>query len=75
MDLVVFTGRMPVEEFKHDKPAEYKELVESGKLQDYLVEPYPPVVIKAIKIFAWIALTTGFSIIVWILLSMIFVYK
>jgi cytochrome b subunit of formate dehydrogenase len=75
MDLVVFTGRMPIEEFKHDKPAEYEEIVEKGNLQDYLVEPYPPIVIRAIRIFAWIALSIGFSIIIWIIYAMLFAYR
>jgi len=58
-----------------DKPAEYRELTERGALQDYLVEPYPPIVIRAIRIFAWIALTIGFSIIIWIVIAMLFAYK
>ncbi len=75
MDLVVFTGRMPVEELKRDKPAEYQELVASGELEKYLVEPYPPIVIKAIKVFGWIAVTIGFSVVLWILYAMIFNYR
>ncbi len=75
MDIVIFSGRMPVEEFKLDRPEEYNKLVSSGKLDQYLVEPYPPIVIKAIRIFGWIALSTGFSIIVWIIYAMIFAYK
>ena len=31
MDIVVFTGRMPVDELKRDKPAEYEALVASGQ--------------------------------------------
>ncbi len=75
MDIVIFSGRVPLEEFKIDRPAEYKELVEKGELEKYLVEPYPPIVIKAIKIFGWIALSIGFSIIVWIIYAMIFAYR
>ena len=75
MDIVIFSGRMPVEEFKLDRPEEYSQLVSTGKLDQFLVEPYPPIVIKAIKIFGWIALSTGFSIIVWIIYAMIFAYK
>ena len=33
-------------EFKRDKPAEYEELVAAGKLEENLVEPYQPVVIR-----------------------------
>lgn len=75
MDLVIFTGRVPLEEFKLDRPKEYKELVEKGELEKYLAEPYPDIVIKAIKIFAWTALAIGFSIIIWIIYAMLFAYR
>ena len=75
MDIVIFSGRMPVEELKLDRPEEYSKLVSEGTLNDHLVESYQPIVIKAIKIFGWIALSTGFSIIVWIIYAMIFAYK
>lgn len=75
MDLVVFTGRMPVEELKRDKPSEYEALVKSGELDQYLVEPYPPIVLRAIKIFGWTAVTIGFSIVIWIIYAMLFNYR
>ncbi len=75
MDMVIFTGRMPLEEFKRDKPAEYEALVESGELEKNLVEPYQPIVISAVRTFAWAALAIGFSIVVWIIYAMIFAYQ
>jgi cytochrome b subunit of formate dehydrogenase len=75
MDIVIFSGRMPVEELKIDRPAEYEKLVKENKLNKFLVETYPPIVIRAIKIFGWVALSTGFSIIIWIIYAMIFAYK
>lgn len=75
MDIVIFTGRMPLEEFKLDRPAEYKQLVESGELEKYFVEPYQPIVIRAVKTFGWIALTLGFITVLWIIYAMIFSYK
>ena len=75
MDIVIFTGRIPLEEFKLDRPTEYKELVESGQLEKYLAEPYPEIVIRAIRIFAWTALAIGFSIILWIIYAMLFAYR
>jgi predicted CXXCH cytochrome family protein len=75
MDIVVFTGQMPVEEFKRDKPAEYEKLVASGTLEEHLREPYQPVVIRAVRLFGWAALTTGFLIVVWIIYAMIFAYR
>ncbi len=75
MDIVVFTGRMPVEEFKRDKPAEYEALVASGTLEEHLEEPYQPVVIRAVRAFGWTALTLGFLIVVWIIYAMLFAYR
>ena len=75
MDIVIFSGRVSLEEFKVDRPDEYRQLVESGELEKYLVEPYQPIVIKAIKIFGWIALSLGLSIIIWIIYAMIFAYR
>lgn len=75
MDIVIFSGSMPLEEFKLDRPDEYKKLVESGELEKYIVDPYPPIVIKAIKIFGWTALTIGLSMVLWIIYAMLFVYR
>ena len=75
MDIVIFSGRIPLEEFKLDRPDEYNKLVESGELENYFVEPYQPIVIKAIKVFGWTALTIGLSMVLWIIYAMIFVYR
>jgi cytochrome b subunit of formate dehydrogenase len=75
MDTVVFTGRMPVAEFKRDKPAEYEALVAAGKLEENLVEPYQPVVIRTIRAFAWTALAIGTLIVLWIVYAMVFAYR
>jgi cytochrome b subunit of formate dehydrogenase len=75
MDTVVFTGRMPVAEFKRDKPAEYEALVASGRLEENLVEPYQPVVIRTIRAFAWTALAIGTLIVLWIVYAMLFAYR
>jgi len=75
MDIVIFSGRIPLDEFKLDRPEEYKEMVEKGELEKNLVEQYPPIVIKGIKIFGWTALSIGFSIVIWIIYAMIFVYR
>jgi cytochrome b subunit of formate dehydrogenase len=75
MDIVVFTGRMSLEEFKRDKPLEYEELVRSGKLEEHLGEPYQPIVIRAVRLFGWTALTIGISIVIWIIYAMLFAYQ
>ncbi len=75
MDTVVFTGRMPVAEFKRDKPDEYEALVAAGKLEENLVEPYQPVVIRTIRAFAWTALAVGSFMVLWIVYAMVFAYR
>lgn len=75
MDIVIFTGRMDVDEFKEDKPAEFEKLAANGELEQHLVEPYPPIVLRAVRVFGWTALTIGFSIVVWIIYAMLFAYR
>ena len=75
MDIVVFTGRMDLSELKEDKPAEYEELVASGELEKHLEPAYPPIVLNAIRMFAWAALSVGFCIILWIIYAMVFAYR
>ena len=75
MDLVIFTGHMPLEELKRDKPAEYDALLARGELERYLVDAYPPIVVRSLRAFAWTALALGFSMVVWILYAMLFAYR
>nr|VFK30060.1 MAG: Cytochrome b subunit of formate dehydrogenase [Candidatus Kentron sp. MB] len=38
-DIVMFTGTVPLEEFKHERKTEYDRLVANGELEKYLVDP------------------------------------
>ena len=75
MDTTIFTGHMPLAELKRDKPLEYEALVASGRLPECMEEPQPEIVVRTIRAFAWIALSIGFSIVVWIIYAMLFAYK
>jgi cytochrome b subunit of formate dehydrogenase len=75
MDITVFTGRMPLEELKRDKPREYEALVASGKLEEQMEDAYPPIVTRTIRAFAWAALAAGFSIVLWIIYAVLFAYR
>lgn len=78
MDPVIFTGRMTIEELKHDKPGEYEALVkkygEDG-IEKILVDPIPKEVEKGYKIFGFIALGLGVTLIFLIIYAMIFGYR
>jgi cytochrome b subunit of formate dehydrogenase len=69
MDPVIFTGRVPLEELKRDKPREYEQLVESGELEKQLAEPYPAKVEMAFRVFGFTALLVGLTLIALILYS------
>ncbi len=75
MDPVIFTGRVPVEELKYDKPFEYRELVETGQLEARLVDPMPKETERWFRLFGYTALTIGLTLIVAIIYTMLFGYK
>jgi predicted CXXCH cytochrome family protein len=75
MDPVIFTGGVPLEELKRDKPDEYEELIQSGKLEDRLMDPYPAKLERAFKVFAMLALAVGITLIALIIYSMLFGYR
>lgn len=50
MDMVIFTGRQTEEDLKHRHPEEYRELVESGRLEKLRVEPPP----RWLQNFGWL---------------------
>jgi predicted CXXCH cytochrome family protein len=75
MDTVIFTGRVPIDELKYDKPAEYEKLVASGELEQHLVEPFPRSVEKGFRVFGFIALGVGLCLIGLIVYAMLFGYR
>ena len=75
MDLVIFTGRVPLEEFIEERPREYEALKKSGELENMMADPYPPIVLRTVKVFAWTALSLGFLLIVMIIYAMVFAYR
>ena len=75
MDPVIFTGRVPLEEFKEERPLEYKQMVDNGTLEEHLVDPLPPMVVRTMKIFGSVALTIGLILVVLIIYAEVFGYK
>jgi cytochrome b subunit of formate dehydrogenase len=75
MDTVIFTGRVPLDEFKEDRPRRYKQLVESGKLEKMLVDAPSPQLLRAARIFGFTAFSIGLLIIILTIYSMLFLYQ
>jgi len=75
MDTVIFTGTVPLDEFKIDRPREYEAMLQSGALEGRL-EPAPsPREVKVWKIFGTVALSLGILLILLILYAAIFGYR
>jgi cytochrome b subunit of formate dehydrogenase len=75
MDMVVFTGLAPVEEYKHERPREYAELKRSGELRKRVVRgTISKRRERLIRAFGFTALGLGIILIGLIIYSVLFGY-
>jgi cytochrome b subunit of formate dehydrogenase len=73
MDTVIFTGHVPLDEYKADRPHEYEQLEKSGKLKDVIViKEFSKQKMRWIKIFGFVALFSGIILVALIIYSLIF---
>jgi hypothetical protein len=64
LDIVIFTGAMPLEEFKREYAVEYARLAESGQLQQHLVDaPSRPLTLGA-KVLGFGLVAVGLALLV-----------
>ncbi|MFQ6103473.1 MAG: cytochrome c3 family protein [Candidatus Glassbacteria bacterium] len=75
MDPVIFTGRVPLEELKEDRPREYVHLMRTRTIKKKLTEPPAGWFEKLAKVFGLTCLSIGIFIIILIVYSMIFLYQ
>jgi cytochrome b subunit of formate dehydrogenase len=75
IDTVIFTGGMPLEEFKRDRPREYRELVESGQLEQSLMPEPTAQSSRFWRRLGFTALGLGIVMIGLILYAMLFAYR
>jgi len=76
MDRVIFSGVVPLEEYKKDRSRDYEELVKSGELESRLVKgTISETRKKVITIFGFTALFIGVSLIALIIFSVLFGYN
>jgi predicted CXXCH cytochrome family protein len=72
MDTVIFTGHVPLDEYKADRPREYEELERSGALEDVVViKEISPSWLKFVKTFGFIFLSLGLILVGLIIFSLI----
>ena len=73
MDQVIFHGRVPLEEWKHERPREAELLEKEGRLDEVVItDPPKRWVVITSKILGFVALIIGFSLvglIIWAMLT------
>ena len=72
MDLVIFTGSMPLNRFQEERQDEYKRLKACGELEKRLVPPPDSRTIRRAYIIGTTGLASGLILIVVIILSVLF---
>lgn len=72
MDTVIFTGHVPAEEYKFDRPREYEALEKSRRLKDVLVKKeITKWKLNVVKTFGFIFLGVGVIIVILIIYSLL----
>ncbi|MBI5094566.1 MAG: cytochrome c3 family protein [Candidatus Hydrogenedentes bacterium] len=75
MDMVMFTGRVALDELERERPRYYEELKSSGELEKRTVAEAPKELRFWTAIFGTVALIVGFSLVLFIIWSMVFGYQ
>jgi cytochrome b subunit of formate dehydrogenase len=75
IDTVIFTGGMPLEEFKRDRPREYEQMVANGELEKHLMPAPVPLADKIWRRLGFTALGIGLTLIGLILYAAVFAYR
>jgi cytochrome b subunit of formate dehydrogenase len=68
-DIVMFTGALPLEEFKRDHTLEYRRLVETGELEKYLVDAPSRLMTLSSKILGAFLIIFGLMLLILVLLG------
>jgi thiosulfate reductase cytochrome b subunit len=75
MDPVIFTGSIPLSEFKEERGREYKAAVEAGTLEDLFVPPPSHRLLMAARIFGLSMLTIGLTLVALIVYAVLMLYR
>jgi hypothetical protein len=70
-DIVMFTGAVSLEEFKHEHTEEYNRLVETGEIKKYLVDAPTQPMTKAARALGITLLTFGFTLLVLVVVGFV----
>jgi hypothetical protein len=63
MDTVIFTGRVPLNELRHERPAEYERLRAEGRLEALLVPPPSHALSRRGRVIGTVAVLLGLTMV------------
>ncbi len=69
MDIIMFTGSMPLSEFKEERADEYARLLKDGSFDDYLVDAPSESMVRRSRILGFTLIAVGLIILVLVLLG------
>jgi len=69
LDTTMFTGRVPLEHYRHEHRREYDRLVASGELEKYLVDAPTQPMARGSKILGTVLVVIGLSLLTLVLLG------
>jgi cytochrome b subunit of formate dehydrogenase len=62
VEVVMFTGSVPLDEYKKDHPLEFERLLKSGQLEKHLVEPPSALKLKLSKLLGFVLIAIGLTL-------------
>lgn len=71
LDIVMFTGTVPLDEFREERPLEYERLVKSGQLEDFLVQAPTARQVKNSRILGFSLIIMGLGLLLLVLTGFI----
>jgi hypothetical protein len=72
MDTVIFTGRIPLAEFRHERPLEYQRLIQTNGLGQYEAGPASPRLFLIGSLFGFLLVGMGFFLLILIITGQFF---
>lgn len=71
MDLVVFLGKMPLQQFKAERPLEYQRMLDNNELEDYLVDAPTATELRKAYIWGTVFLLIGITLAIGLILALL----
>jgi cytochrome b subunit of formate dehydrogenase len=71
MDMVIFTGTVPEQHLRHERPGEYARLIQTGELEEIAVHPPDPATRRFGRIIGTTAVTIGLTVVALIVFAVI----